>query len=60
MIFRRNGFAEWHSWATYRHQDYFQKLYTNFLMEEKKNQDDPALDMSLHLLQIELAIYDEL
>lgn len=60
MIFKKDGFAEWHSWATYRHQDYFKKLYTNFLMEGRRDIDDPMLDMNKHLIQIDLAIYDEL
>ena len=60
MIFKKDGFAEWHSWAAYRHQDYFQKLYTNFLMESRREPDDPMLDMNKHLIQIDLAIYDEL
>lgn len=60
MIFKKDGFAEWHSWATYRHQDYFKKLYMNFLMEGRRDKDDPMLDMNRHLIQIDLAIYDEL
>lgn len=28
-------------------------------MEGKKNKDDPALDMSQHLVQMDLVIYDE-
>ena len=60
MIFKKNGFAEWHSWTTYRHYNYFQKLYTNYLMEGKRDNTDHHLDMNKHLIQIDLAIYDEL
>lgn len=60
MIFKRSGYAEWHSWATYRHQDYFKKLYMNYLLEGKREVEDPAENMNKHLIQLDLAIYDEL
>jgi len=50
MIFNKRGFAEWHSWATYRHTDYFKKLYTNYMHEGKRDNTDHHLDMNKHLI----------
>ena len=33
MTFSKTGYAEWHSKATYRSKDYYQKLFMNYLME---------------------------
>jgi hypothetical protein len=33
MTFSKEGYAEWHSKATYRNKDYYQKLFLNYLME---------------------------
>jgi hypothetical protein len=35
MTFSKDGYAEWHSKATYRNKDYFQKLFMNYLIENK-------------------------
>ena len=59
MTFSKNALAEWHSWATYRQKDYYQKLYANFLIDKREEKPD-RFDIDKHLLQIDLAIYDEI
>ena len=59
MTFSKTGYAEWHSKATYRSKDYYQKLFMNYLMENHQLDSD-AMDQDKHLLQIDLAIYDEI
>ena len=58
MTFQRSGYSEWHSWATYSYRDYFDKLYTNYLMDTKVK-DPERMDPTQHILTIDLAIYDE-
>ena len=58
MTFQKSGYSEWHSWATYRYRDYFDRLYTNYLMETKST-DPEKMDPTKHILTIDLAIYDE-
>jgi len=58
MTFNRNGFAEWHSMATYRSQDMFDKLFKQYVIE-KWDYYQEEIDPSQHLLQLDLAIYDE-
>jgi hypothetical protein len=57
MTFSANGFAEWHSWSTYKSKNYFEKLFQNYLLENKIYKED-YLDINKHLIQIDLAIYD--
>lgn len=57
MTFSASGFAEWHSWSTYKNKKYFEKLFQNYLLENKIYKED-YLDINKHLIQIDLAIYD--
>ena len=62
MTFAQSGYAEWHSWAAYRDKEYFLKLFQNYV--EAGPADDyedykPDSDPYKHLIQIDLAIYDE-
>ena len=58
MTFGPKNTAEWHSWAIYRHPEYFQKLFTNYLMSEGETRPE-RMDYKKHLVQVDLAIYDE-
>ena len=58
MTFSKSGYAEWHSMASYTSQSKFKKLFINYLMEHKHTDKD-AMDANKHLIQIDLAIYDE-
>ena len=57
MTFSASGFAEWHSWSTYKNKKYFEKLFHNYLIENKIYKEE-YLDINKHLIQIDLAIYD--
>ena len=35
MTFSKDGFAEWHSWATYRRKDLFNLMFQNYVNEHK-------------------------
>ena len=62
MTFQKSGYAEWHSWATYINKDHFTSLFTNYLKSmglHKLSATDPAADANKHLIQIDLAVYDE-
>ena len=58
MTFSQKGFAEWHSMATYKDPWEFQQLFGNYLAHHKTNNAEEK-DPNKHLLQIDLAIYDE-
>ena len=58
MTFSRAGYAEWHSMATYKNPMQFSKLFANYLLEHQTDKPE-AIDPNKHLLQIDLAIYDQ-
>lgn len=62
MTFSKHGFAEWHSWSTYRRKDHYSSIFQNYVMEhyDKDMLDGSILDPMKHLLKIDLAIYDEI
>jgi hypothetical protein len=49
MTFSANGYAEWHSWSTYRNKKYFEKLFQNYLLENKIYKEE-YLDINKHLI----------
>ena len=59
MTFQKSGFAEWHSWATYINQDHFKALFNNYLKSNTILSTDPKADPNKHLIQLDLAVYDE-
>lgn len=58
MTFKKGNEAEWHSWATYRHEDWFKKLFMNYLKEHNHHSRED-MDMKTRYIEIELAVYDE-
>jgi hypothetical protein len=63
MTFSKSGFAEWHSWSTYRKKETFNLMFQNYVNEHKDREhslQDEILDPNKHMLSIDLAIYDEL
>lgn len=63
VTFKKNGFAEWHSWATYLNERHFSKLFNNYLKYRPKpagsEKQWDQIDPNVHLTQIDLAIYDQ-
>ena len=58
MTFSSKGYAEWHSWAAYASPLHFSELFDNYVASHNYT-DQEKLDPNRHLLQIDLAIYDE-
>ena len=59
MTFSQHGYAEWHSMATYKDFFQFETLFDNYLKDHKNQKNPDETDPNKHLLQIDLAIYDE-
>jgi hypothetical protein len=49
MTFSSKGYAEWHSYATYKNKEQFSKLFMTYVMEHKHSELD-HLDPNKHLI----------
>jgi hypothetical protein len=62
MTFAQHGFAEWHSMATYKDEAMFDKVWTNYVNDLHWDDNEKLLnatDKMQHVIQLDLAIYDE-
>ena len=60
MTFQKSGYAEWHSWATYINKDHFAALFNNYVKSHHFEESGTKVNPNKHLIQIDLAVYDEI
>jgi hypothetical protein len=59
MSFSRKGYGEWHTMATYEYPELYKAFFLNYLVDTKESDPD-KINPNTHLLQLDLAVYDEI